>query len=190
MVCRYSWKAPKRYDANKLRYNFSTRKGVISTGSTELEGGYYLGEKIKKVDEDIFFIKNGRYTTCDKAEPDYYFGSPKLKIIQGDKVIAEPVYLFIDDVPIFALPFGIFPNHLRRSSVMLFPRHTAKTRLTAGTSHISVTSGLLMITLILLCRAIITPRAGLTSAHASVMCCVINFRGVLMWAVHVSGLAK
>ena len=29
----------KRYDANKLRYNFSTRKGVIDMGSTELEGG-------------------------------------------------------------------------------------------------------------------------------------------------------
>lgn len=113
----------KRYDANKLRYNFQTRKGTIDMGSTELEGGYYLGEKIKKVDEDIFFIKNGRYTTCDKADPDYYFGSPKLKIIQGDKVVAEPVYLFIDDVPIFALPFGIFPNHSGRSSGIIPPAY-------------------------------------------------------------------
>jgi len=113
----------KRYDAQKLRYNFATRKGVIDMGSTELEGGYYLGEKIKKVDENIFFIKNGRYTTCDKAEPDYYFGSPKLKIIQGDKVIAEPVYLFIDDVPIFALPFGVFPNHSGRSSGIIPPAY-------------------------------------------------------------------
>ncbi len=113
----------KIYEASKLRYNFSTRKGVIDMGSTELEGGYYLGEKIKKVDENIFFIKNGRYTTCDKAEPDYYFGSPKLKIIQGDKVIAEPVYLFIDDVPVFALPFGVFPNHSGRSSGIIPPAY-------------------------------------------------------------------
>lgn len=113
----------KRYDANKLRYNFKTRKGTIDMGSTELEGGYYLGEKIKKVDDDVFFIKNGRYTTCDKADPDYYFGSPKLKIMQGDKVVAEPVYLFIDDVPIFALPFGIFPNHSGRSSGIIPPAY-------------------------------------------------------------------
>ncbi len=113
----------KRYDALKLRYNFSTRKGVIDMGSTELEGGYYLGEKIKKVDEDTYFIQNGRYTTCDKAEPDYYFGSPKLKVMQGDKVVAEPVYLFIDDVPIFALPFGIFPNHSGRSSGLIPPAY-------------------------------------------------------------------
>ncbi|MCC6865659.1 MAG: LPS-assembly protein LptD [Ignavibacteria bacterium] len=113
----------KRYDASKLRYNFETRQGVIDMGSTELEGGFYVGEKIKKVDEDIYFIKNGRYTTCDKADPDYYFGSPKLKVIQGDRVIAEPVYLFIDDVPIFALPFGLFPNHSGRSSGIIPPAY-------------------------------------------------------------------
>ncbi len=113
----------KRYDAKKLRYNFITRKGNIDMGSTELEGGYYLGEKIKKVDDNTFFVQNGRYTTCDKAEPDYYFGSPKLKIIQGDRVIAEPVFLYIDDVPLFALPFGIFPNHSGRSSGLISPAY-------------------------------------------------------------------
>lgn len=113
----------KKYEAFKLRYNFKTRKGNIEMGSTVLEGGYYLGEKIKKVSEDIYFIKNGRYTTCDKADPDFYFGSPKMKVIQGDKVIAEPVYLFIDDVPIFTIPFGIFPNHSGRSSGIIPPAY-------------------------------------------------------------------
>lgn len=113
----------KKYDAFRLKYNFKTRQGNIEMGSTELEGGYYLGEKIKKVTEDIFFIQNGRYTTCDKKDPDYYFSSPKMKIIQGDKIIAEPVYLCIDDVPIFAIPFGIFPNHSGRSSGIIPPAY-------------------------------------------------------------------
>jgi lipopolysaccharide assembly outer membrane protein LptD (OstA) len=113
----------KRYDASKLRYNFTTRKGNIDMGSTEIEGGYYLGEKIKKVDDDIYFIENGRYTTCSKADPDYFFGSPKLKVIQGEKVIAEPVYLHIDGVPVFALPFGVFPNHSGRSSGLIPPAY-------------------------------------------------------------------
>lgn len=113
----------KRYDAVRLKYNFMTRKGTIDMGSTEIEGGFYLGEKIKKVDEDTYFIQNGRYTTCDKAEPDYYFGSPKMKIMQGDKVIAQPVYLHIDDVPIFVIPFGIFPNHSGRSSGLIPPAY-------------------------------------------------------------------
>jgi hypothetical protein len=113
----------KKYEGATVRYNFKTRKGNITMGTTELEGGFYLGEKIKKVDTDIYFIQHGRYTTCDKEDPDYYFGSPKMKIIQGDKVIAEPVYLYIDDVPVFAIPFGIFPNHSGRSSGIIPPAY-------------------------------------------------------------------
>ena len=113
----------KKYEGATVRYNFKTRKGNITMGTTEIEGGFYLGEKIKKVDDDIYFIQHGRYTTCEKEDPDYYFGSPKMKIIQGDKVIAEPVYLYIDDVPIFAIPFGIFPNHSGRSSGLIPPAY-------------------------------------------------------------------
>jgi lipopolysaccharide assembly outer membrane protein LptD (OstA) len=111
----------KRYDAFKIVYNFNTRRGNITMGSTELEGGYYLGEKIKKVDEGTYFIKHGRYTTCDLPDPHFYFGSPKMKVLQGDKVIGEPVYLYIDEVPVFAIPFGIFPNHTGRSSGIITP---------------------------------------------------------------------
>ena len=117
------YEGSKKYEGATVRYNFKTRKGNITMGTTELEGGYYLGEKIKKVNNDIYFIQNGRYTTCDNEDPDYYFGSPKMKVIQGDKVIAEPVYLFIDDVPIFAIPFGIFPNHTGRSSGIIPPAY-------------------------------------------------------------------
>jgi lipopolysaccharide assembly outer membrane protein LptD (OstA) len=113
----------KKYEGSEVRYNFQTRQGNITMGTTELEGGYYLGEKIKKVSEDVYFIQDGRYTTCDKSDPDYYFGSPKMKVIQGDKVIAEPVYLYVDDVPVFAIPFGIFPNHSGRSSGLIAPAY-------------------------------------------------------------------
>jgi len=34
-----------------------------------------------------------------------------MKVILQDQVFAEPVFLYIADVPIFALPFGVFPNH-------------------------------------------------------------------------------
>jgi lipopolysaccharide assembly outer membrane protein LptD (OstA) len=117
------YEGTKKYEGAEVRYNFTTRKGNIAMGTTELEGGYYLGEKIKKVSDDVYFIQNGRYTTCDKNDPDFYFGSPKMKVIQGDKVVAEPVYLYIDDVPIFVIPFGVFPNHSGRSSGIITPAY-------------------------------------------------------------------
>lgn len=92
------YEGTKKYDAFKIKYNFKTRIGNITMGSTEIEGGYYLGEKMKKVTAEVYFVERGRYTTCDKPDPDYYFASPKMKVIQRDKVIAEPVYLCVDEI--------------------------------------------------------------------------------------------
>ncbi len=99
------------YEGEVIVYNFKTKRGTVQLGTTEMEGGFYYGEKIKQVAPKTLFVENGRYTTCDAPTPHYYFESPKMKVIMGDQVFAEPVYLYVADVPIFALPFGVFPNH-------------------------------------------------------------------------------
>ncbi len=111
------------YRGEKISYNFRTKKGKINLGKTEIEKGYYRGEGIKKVGVDILFVEDGRYTTCDAADPHYYFGSPEMKILLKDKVVARPIYLYISDVPVFALPFGIFPNERGRRSGLIAPAY-------------------------------------------------------------------
>jgi lipopolysaccharide assembly outer membrane protein LptD (OstA) len=113
----------EEYHGFELGYNFKTKRGKINVGDTQVDQGYYHGEDIKKIDTDIMFVKDGRYTTCDAPEPHYYFGSPKMKVMFQDKVIAEPVYLYIADVPIFALPFGVFPNKRGRRSGIIAPAY-------------------------------------------------------------------
>ncbi len=44
-----------------------------------------------------------------------------MKIILNDKVIAAPVYLYIGGVPVFMLPFGVFPNQSGRRSGIVTP---------------------------------------------------------------------
>ena len=82
------------YEGKTMKYNFKTGQGSLSSVNTELQGAYYHGEKIKKVSKDTYFIKNGKYTTCDKKDPDYYIFSPKMKVIQNDEIVAEWVFLF------------------------------------------------------------------------------------------------
>jgi len=43
-------------------------------------------------------------------DPHFYFESNKMKMIQGDKVVARPVVLYLADVPLLALPYAVFPN--------------------------------------------------------------------------------
>ena len=112
---------PETYHGSELSYNFKTKKGKINVGETHMDEGYYRGQDIKKVDPDVLFIQDGRYTTCDAAEPHYYFASPRMKVMAKDKIVAEPVYLYIADVPVFALPFAVFPNKSGRRSGLIMP---------------------------------------------------------------------
>lgn len=111
------------YRGARLSYNFRSKRGKIELGDTQIDEGYYHGEDIKKVDRNILFVKDGRYTTCDLPEPHFYFASPKMKVTFHDNVVAEPVYLYIADVPIFGLPFGVFPNQRGRRSGIIAPAY-------------------------------------------------------------------
>ncbi len=123
------------YHGSHIGYNFKTQKGKIDVGETEMEQGYYHGEEIKKVDRDVLFVADGRYTTCDEEHPHYYFYSPQMKVILHDVVVAEPVYFYIDDVPIFALPFAVFPNESGRRSGLIAPGYGEDARRGRYLSH-------------------------------------------------------
>lgn len=111
----------ERYDGRELSYNFRTRQGRIELGETKIEEGFYRGETIKKIDDGELFVRDGRYTTCDLPDPHYYFGSPRMKVGIRDRVIAEPVYLYVSDVPVFGLPFAVLPNRAGRRSGIIAP---------------------------------------------------------------------
>lgn len=111
------------YHGEQIDYNFRTQKGRIVVGTTNMDNGYYRGETIKKIEKDELFVANGRYTTCDHPNPHFYFESPKMKIYVRDIVVAEPVYFYVADVPVFALPFGIFPSHGGRASGFIMPAY-------------------------------------------------------------------
>lgn len=110
------------YVGERITYNFETGQGTISLGETEVSEGFYFGAKIKRVSSTEMFVQNGRYTDCPKPEPNYYFGSPEMKIISGDRVFIDPLIFFVEDMPIFALPFGLFfPSQGGRRSGVIIP---------------------------------------------------------------------
>lgn len=111
------------YRGQRISYNFKTKKGKIDVGKTDIEGGYYRGEEIKKIGTDVLFVADGKYTTCDADHPHYYFGSPEMKITLKENIVARPIYLYVSDVPVFALPFGIFPTERGRRSGIIGPAY-------------------------------------------------------------------
>ena len=123
------------YNGFRIGYNFRTQRGKITVGDTEIEQGYYHGEAIKKIEKDVLYVAGGRYTTCDAEHPHYYFYSPKMKVTLRDHIVAEPVYFYIADVPVFALPFGVFPNRSGRRSGIIAPAYGEDARRGRFLSH-------------------------------------------------------
>jgi len=116
--------AGQTISGERMTYNFKTKKGLVIRGRTKYEEGYYYGKKIKKVNDKVYFVKHGYFTTCSIPDtPHYHFESLKMKMIFQDKVIAKPIVLYIKRVPVAFLPFGIFPYRRGRHSGILIPRY-------------------------------------------------------------------
>ncbi|MDZ7330552.1 MAG: putative LPS assembly protein LptD [candidate division KSB1 bacterium] len=108
----------------KMIYNYKTEKGRVIQGRTEFEGGFYRGESMKRVSDKIINISNGYFTSCDKEDvPHYHFRSRRIKVIMDDKVIAQPVVMYFNRIPVAALPFVVFPNKKGRVSGVLVPTY-------------------------------------------------------------------
>ena len=114
--------AGKEFQAHDIKYNFNTKKGIITEVMTHEGESYIHGKKVYKTPDNIMYIRNGKYTTCNLKHPHYYFSSAKLKIIPKDKIVTGPANLVIEDVPTpIGIPFGFFPNTDKQQSGILIP---------------------------------------------------------------------
>ncbi len=86
--------------------------------------GHYRGETIKKIGKNTLLVKDGYFTSCDSIDdPHFYFRSNKMRIITGKRAMAKPIVMYIEDVPILAIPFGVFPMERGRRSGIIFPKY-------------------------------------------------------------------
>ncbi len=108
--------------ADTIRYNFNSKKGIIKNVTTEYDGAYLIGGRTKLHENKHIHMTHGKFTTCDLAEPHYYFNLTKAIVIPDDKIISGPANLVIEDIPTpLGIPFGFFPNKKGGTSGILIP---------------------------------------------------------------------
>ena len=113
------------FESKTIRYNFKSGKGIIEDVKTKQGEGYVQSALTKKIDKDVFIMKNGKYTTCDADHPHFYLNMTKAKVISNKKIITGPAYMVLEDFPIYfpILPFGIFPSSEKYSSGIIIPSY-------------------------------------------------------------------
>lgn len=107
--------------ADSLKFNTISKAGNIWGVYTEQEGGFFTGGKAKKQPDDEIHSKGQTYSTCNLPHP--HFGIHFTKaIVTENQIIAGPLYLKIEDIPLpLGLPFGFFPKPNKKSSGIILP---------------------------------------------------------------------
>lgn len=113
------------YETNTIRYNFKSKKGIISNVVSQQGEGYVTGNNAKKGTNDELYMKSGRYTTCDHHDhPHFYMQMTYAKVRPKKNVVTGPAYLVVEDVPLpLAVPFFFFPFSSSYQSGFLMPTY-------------------------------------------------------------------
>jgi lipopolysaccharide assembly outer membrane protein LptD (OstA) len=103
----------------RMTYNVETRRGKIKEADTEMEKAFYHGKIIRKEGEDVLLVDGGKYIPCEYRDANFYFYSKNMKLIENDRVIARPIVLYIEKIPVFYLPYFVFSIKKQRHSGFL-----------------------------------------------------------------------
>ncbi len=112
------------YKMEELRYNFDSRKSIITNMITQESEGLLQGEKIKMMPDQSVNLQKGMYTVCDLEHPHYYLKLSMAKVVTqpSQKTVFGPAFPVIADVPIpIGLPFGFVPSKPTRATGLLMP---------------------------------------------------------------------
>jgi len=108
--------------ADQLELNFDTELGIIHRGEVALADDHYItGEEIKKIAESTYLISKGSYSACSSSRPAWQFRSSSAKVERGEYLQSWNTVGYIKGIPVFYLPFFIFPIKTKRQSGLLIP---------------------------------------------------------------------
>jgi hypothetical protein len=121
--------AGTEYKAERIKYNFKTKKGYLSEFRSKEGEGYIHGHDVAKDEDNTFGIEDAKYTTCNLDTPHYHIAATRIKVIPEKKVITGPANLQIENIPTpLVLPFGIFSIKRGQASGVIVPTYGSSPR--------------------------------------------------------------
>lgn len=111
-------------DADSIRYNFTTKQGLIRQVRTHEQESWVSASLSKRHANGEVHSKGGMITSCDRPTPHYHFKVSRMMVIPDDKIIAGAAFMKIWKIPTpLAVPFGMFPNVKGGSAGVLIPTY-------------------------------------------------------------------
>ena len=102
-------------------YDIETQTGLITDGASRFELGYYYGKEIRKTGDDVYDVDDGKFTTCDGKHPHFDIRAHSMRVYRDHMVVGKPVIFYVNEFPVFGLPFAAFSIKRGRKSGILIP---------------------------------------------------------------------
>ena len=110
-------------EASRIDFDLNTERGVLYDTTGKAAKIYRLsGERIERVEARSLAVQRGRITTCTSAVPEWEFRSPEAQIDLGDYITMKHPSFWIKGIPVFYVPYFIFPIKDKRTTGFLPPR--------------------------------------------------------------------
>jgi len=112
-----------RVHGESLHFNLKTGLGQISRGEVLLEEDnfHFSGERIERTGDRDFVVEKGTFTSCNPEDPDWEFVASRIAVHNARWATAKHVRFHVSDIPVFYLPYLIYPIRYERESGFLEP---------------------------------------------------------------------
>ncbi|MEO2055058.1 MAG: LPS assembly protein LptD [Nitrospira sp.] len=109
----------------EAKFDINTKLGVLNKGRLFIKSdNYYLrGKRIERSALDRYELHDGSFTACKcEDDPAWIIRTQHLRITLDKYVVAKNVVFYARNVPIFYLPYLIYPVKTTRQTGLLVPR--------------------------------------------------------------------
>jgi LPS-assembly protein len=115
---------PTRFTADEMYFNLGTKTGMFVNGEGFVPPMYtFSGSEVEKLDETHYRIDRGAFTTCESDDdtPPWGFTVRKARLEEEGYGRFHSVAMRVQGVPVFYLPYLVWPVKRERSPGLLMP---------------------------------------------------------------------
>lgn len=116
--------------ADRATVDMTAGTGTLYNGKLYIKEGNFRisGAVVEKQGEGVYHADKAAFTTCDSDTPSWKFTASEVDVTLEEYATGKNALLFIQDVPVFYLPYVVFPVMRERQSGFLIPRVGTSTK--------------------------------------------------------------
>ena len=113
---------PRRLSGDTLTFDLDTKTGTLTEATAYVDPDYYFtGRTIAKVDEDVYTVTDGIFTSCDQDVPDWSFRLGRARVEVEGYAQVKNARLRAKKLPLFYTPYIVWPTKPERTAGLLVP---------------------------------------------------------------------